>query len=61
MNLCLYLITSSFCCLGLDELSIKRYTAKIGYSNQPSLAMFRKIGFNEVRNAYCKLSSLALF
>ncbi|KAH3863476.1 N-acetyltransferase 9-like protein isoform X3 [Dreissena polymorpha] len=33
---------------GFEELSIRRYTAKIGYSNETSLKMFSKLGFTEV-------------
>ncbi|KAK3091244.1 hypothetical protein FSP39_018227 [Pinctada imbricata] len=35
---------------GFEDLMVQRYTAKIGYSNHPSLAMFQKLGFVEVHD-----------
>ena len=37
---------------GAEELSIQRFTAKIGYANQTSLNLFSKIGFKEVFQLY---------
>ncbi|XP_063447457.1 N-acetyltransferase 9-like protein [Mytilus trossulus] len=33
---------------GIEELNMKRFTAKIGMDNKPSLAMFKSIGFSEI-------------
>lgn len=33
---------------GLEELKVTHITAKIGYSNKPSINMFKKIGFKEI-------------
>lgn len=32
---------------GVEQLNIKSYQAKIGYTNQPSVNMFKKFGFTE--------------
>lgn len=37
------MITFSVTCLG-----VKKYVAKIGCGNEPSLALFRKLGFVEI-------------
>lgn len=34
--------------LGVTCLGVKKYVAKIGCGNEPSLALFRKLGFVEV-------------
>jgi len=34
--------------LGFEELSVRKYTAKIGYKNQTSQNMFTKMGFKQV-------------
>lgn len=33
---------------GIEELDMKRFTAKIGMDNTPSLSMFKSIGFSEI-------------
>ena len=43
-----FLITLLNVFSGAEELSIQRFTAKIGYANQTSLNLFSKIGFKEV-------------
>ena len=33
---------------GLEDVKIRKFEAKIKFENSPSLAMFRKLGFQEV-------------
>ncbi|WAQ96053.1 NAT9-like protein [Mya arenaria] len=42
-----------FCMMvyGFEELSVRCYTAKIGYDNHTSATMFTKIGFKEIQKS----------
>ena len=40
-------MNSSFL-VGIERLGVKKYVAKIGMDNVPSICMFAKLGFSEV-------------
>lgn len=38
---------------GLADLKVERYTAKISMSNEPSIALFKKLGFEVCAGLAC--------
>ena len=37
--------------LGVSSLAVQRFVAKVGLENTPSLTLFKKLGYTEVRNS----------
>ncbi|CAG5904217.1 unnamed protein product [Menidia menidia] len=46
-------VTRMMMCYGIDKLGVKKFQAKIGLDNQVSIAMFKKLHFQEV--SVCKV------